>query len=91
MNNDTRNLILAMVLSMAVLFGWGFISEEFFPTSREPATEFVDGEQVVLPDGDAGPVSITPTAIRDRAEVLTDSPRVLIDTPALEGSINLTV
>ncbi|MEE4349384.1 MAG: membrane protein insertase YidC [Pacificimonas sp.] len=89
MTDETRNLLLAMVLSMAVLFGWTLISDAFFPPAREPATEFVDGEQVILPDTDAGPVSMAPAAIRARAEVIADSPRVAIDTPSLSGSINL--
>ena len=90
MNNENRNLLLAMVLSIAILFGWAAISEEFFPTAQEPSTEFVDGEQVVLPDDDAGPFTDSLEKIRDRTEVLIETPRVLIDTPALSGSINLT-
>ena len=37
MNNDTRNMILAIVLSALVLFGWGFLSERFFPQPKQPA------------------------------------------------------
>lgn len=89
MNEETRNLLLAMVLSMAILFGWAVLSENFFPTAREPSTEFIDGQQVAVPDEDAGPVTDALPAIRERAEVLVETPRLLIDTPALEGSINL--
>ncbi|WP_163481245.1 membrane protein insertase YidC, partial [Escherichia coli] len=31
----------------------------------------------------------SPAALRDRAVVLAESPRVVIDTPSLKGSINL--
>ena len=31
-SDDTRNMILAIVLSAAVLLGWGLLSERFFPT-----------------------------------------------------------
>ncbi|MGB3723112.1 MAG: membrane protein insertase YidC, partial [Pacificimonas sp.] len=78
------------VLSIAVLVAWSALSERFLPTSSEPSTEFVDGEQVVVPDPDASPLGSAPVTIRERAEVLSDSPRVVIDTPALSGSVNLT-
>ena len=89
MSEETRNLLLAMVLSMAVLFGWTMVSDMLFPPAAEPSTEFVDGKQVVKPDADAGPVVASVPAIRERAEVLVETPRLLIDTPALKGSINL--
>ncbi len=90
MNGDNRNLLLALVLSIAVLFAWSALSERFLPTAAEPSTEFVEGEQVVLPDPDAGPLGAAPVTLRERSAVLSDSPRVVIDTPALSGSINLT-
>ncbi|MGB7405643.1 MAG: membrane protein insertase YidC [Pacificimonas sp.] len=91
MNDENRNLLLAMVLSIAILFGWAAISDQFVPTASEPSTEFVDGEQVVLEDDDDGPLgAATAVEIRDRAEVIGETTRVPIRTPALIGSINLT-
>ncbi|EMD82806.1 membrane protein insertase YidC [Pacificimonas flava] len=90
MSNENKNLLIAMVLSMAVLFGWTLISETFFPTSQEPSSTFVDGQQVALPDDEAGPGTDSVPAIRERTEVLVETPRVMIDAPALSGSINLT-
>ncbi|MEO0499382.1 MAG: membrane protein insertase YidC [Pseudomonadota bacterium] len=91
MNEDNRNLMIAMVLSIAVLFGWAAISERFLPTAAEPSTEFVDGEQVILPDGDDGPLGAAPPVVtRERAEIVAETPRIVIDTPALSGSLNLT-
>ncbi len=89
--NDTRNLILAIALSLLVLIGWGALSRTFFPTAEQPSSEFVDGKQVPkqqpgsLPAGAAD----TPTANRDRNEVLREAPRLAVETPALRGSINL--
>ena len=87
--NDSRNMILAIVLSALVLFGWTFISDRYFPTANPPATKTVNGKQVPLPKPGADPAADAPAAIRDRNIVLGETPRVRIDTPALAGSINL--
>ena len=87
--NDQRNMILAIVLSAIVLFGWSLISERYFPTAAEPSTKIVEGKQVALPQPQADPTADAPAAIRDRRIVLAETPRVRIDTPSLQGSINL--
>ncbi|HEX8571505.1 MAG TPA: membrane protein insertase YidC [Allosphingosinicella sp.] len=87
--NDHRNMILAIVLSAIVLIGWSFVSEQFFPTARPPATKVVDGKSVPLPQPKADPAADAPVAVRDRSEVLRTTPRVRIETPHLAGSINL--
>ncbi|MCA1748241.1 MAG: membrane protein insertase YidC [Parasphingopyxis sp.] len=87
--DNTRNMILAIVLSAAVLFGWSLISEQIAPTATEPSTEFVDGEQVVLPQTEADPAPDAPAEIRAVADVLAEGNRIPIRTPQLEGSINL--
>jgi len=87
--NDSRNMILAIVLSAIVLFGWSFISDRYFPTASEPSTKFEDGKQVPLPKPQADPAADAPTALRTRRTVLAETPRVRIDTPLLQGSVNL--
>ena len=86
---NSRNMILAVVLSALVLLGWSVISDKYFPTATPPKTEFRDGQQVALPQPQADPAADAPAAVRDRAVVLRESPRVVIDTPALAGSVNL--
>ena len=86
---NQRNMILAIVLSAIVLFGWSMLSERLFPTANEPATKIVDGRQVPLPNPDADPTADRPAALRARAVVLRETPRVRIDTPSVAGSINL--
>ena len=49
--SDQRNMILAIVLSAIVLFGWGFIAERWFPTANEPSTKVVEGKQVLVLEG----------------------------------------
>jgi YidC/Oxa1 family membrane protein insertase len=87
--SDNRNMILAIVLSALVLFGWSFISERYFPTASEPSTKIVDGKQVPLPKPQADPTADAPAAIRDRRQVLAETPRLRIKTPLLQGSVNL--
>jgi YidC/Oxa1 family membrane protein insertase len=82
-------MILAIVLSAIVLLGWGFITETYFPAATEQTTKFEDGKQVAIPQPQASPAADTPQAIRDRRVVLAETPRVRIDTPRLNGSINL--
>jgi YidC/Oxa1 family membrane protein insertase len=88
--NDNKNMILAVVLSAIVLFGWGFVSERWFPTANPPVTKIENGHQVPTPQPQASPASNAPTAVRDRAIVLRESQRIPIRTPRLAGSINLT-
>jgi YidC/Oxa1 family membrane protein insertase len=87
--NDHKNMILAIVLSAIVLFGWGFITETWFPAANEPTTKIEQGKQVPIPQPRVDPAADTPQALRDRRVVLGESPRVQIATPSLSGSINL--
>jgi YidC/Oxa1 family membrane protein insertase len=95
MDENNRNFILAIVLSMAVLFLWQFF---FVPTHQPPAKpEGGQSEQVDLGppqpgEGAAGgevPQPGTQGATLTREEALAQSPRIAIDTPSLKGSIAL--
>jgi YidC/Oxa1 family membrane protein insertase len=86
---NQRNMILAIVLSALILFGWSALSDRFFPTANPPATKTVEGRQVPVPNPGADPTADTPKSLRDRAVVLAETPRVKIDTPAVSGTINL--
>ena len=82
-------MILAIALSAIVLIGWTFVASHFFPTANPPATKIEAGKEKILPNPAASPAADAPAAIRDRAVVLRESPRVVIRTPLLAGSINL--
>ena len=58
--SDQRNMILAIVLSAIVLFGWGFVTERWFPTANEPSTKVVEGKQVALPKPGTDPTADAP-------------------------------
>jgi len=83
-----RNFLIAIVLSMVVLFGWGALSERFFPTAApvKPAAT-----AAVTATGTSVPGSAPAAAIkRDRTALLATGPRVAIRNAKLAGSINLT-
>ena len=87
--DDKKNIILAVLLTAAILFGWPYIANHFFPAANPPATKIEGGKTQPLPKPGADPAADSPAAIRDRALVLKESPRVQIRTPKLTGSINL--
>ena len=87
--NESKNLILAVVLSALVLVGWTFLANRYFPTSNPPSTKVESGKQQPLPQPQAQPVPSTPKVLQTRSAVLGSTPRVRIDTPSLQGSINL--
>ncbi len=93
MNNDTRNLIVAVILSVLVFVGWGFVQRTYFPTvAAPPATQIAGGKTTVLPAPGAQPTipgAAAPAVTQDRAATIAGTPRVAIRTPLVTGSINL--
>jgi YidC/Oxa1 family membrane protein insertase len=88
--NDSKNLILAVVLSALVLLGWTFAANKFFPTANPPSTKIEAGKQQPLPQPQAQPSApSTPKALQSVSAALASTPRVQIRTPSLQGSINL--
>jgi len=103
MNENNRNLALAIGLSMLVLFGWPFIQGHFFPAPPKPVQtqsspsntssssmgdQAGTGEQAGVP-GLPNTGDATATGVVSRDEALTQSPRITISTPRLSGSLNL--
>ncbi|MBU3079107.1 membrane protein insertase YidC [Sphingomonas quercus] len=87
--SEQRNLIIALILSALVLFGWSLVSDRVLPTATKPTTQVVKGKSVPLPDPNASPTGSAPAVVRARAVVLAESPRVAIATPRLAGTLNL--
>ena len=86
--NDTKNLVLAIVLSVGVLIGWAWFANHYFPTANPPSTKIVNGKQVPVQQPQVQP-STPRKAMKSVSAELASSPRVAIRTPALSGSINL--
>jgi YidC/Oxa1 family membrane protein insertase len=101
---DNRNIILAIVLSMIVLFGWQFFVAgpqlERAQQQAQIAAEQAQSEAALATPasnaqpgaaGAPGTVAADGTvSFPDRAAAIAASPRVTINTEDLEGSINLT-
>jgi YidC/Oxa1 family membrane protein insertase len=84
-------MLLAIVLSAFVLIGWSLLSDKFFPTAG-PQTQQVENGKVrpaPAPVSEAGAPKGGPQPMRPRELVLGETPRLKIDTPRLQGSINL--
>jgi YidC/Oxa1 family membrane protein insertase len=91
--DDKRNIILAVVLTALILFGWPYIASHLFPPANPPATKVQGGKTtpVAAPDASSAPLSpaAAARAVQDRTAALRGSPRIPIETPKLTGSINL--
>ena len=86
--DDKRNIFIAAILTIVILFGWPYIANHFFPPAQPPATK-IEGGKTTPVASNSGPAINTPAANRDRGVVLRESPRIPIDTPKLKGSIGL--
>src|SRR5258708_36162481 len=87
--NDSKTLILAVVLSLFVLLGWSWAANKLFP-SNPPSTKIEAGKQQALPQANAQPAGPqSPRQLQNIAAVLASGPRVSIRTPSLLGSIDL--
>ncbi len=88
---DRRNIILAVVLTGLILFGWPYVASYFFPTP--PAAE--QGQKVpataARPASDSSEIatSAAPARTIPLPAALASSARVAVETPKLKGSINL--
>ncbi len=84
-SEDSRNLILAIVLSAIVLIGWNYF---FAPAPRpalNPHAPAISGAPVALPQNAAPALNVP----KPRVEALAENPRLAIDGPSVGGSINL--
>ena len=86
--NDSKNLILAVVLSALVLLGWSWAANRFIPTANPPSTQVAAGKQQPPPESQAQPNVTSPKALQTVSAALASSPRVSIRTPSLLGSVN---
>src|SRR5271156_6615844 len=96
-SEDSRNLILAIVLSVLVLIGWNYfyapqLQKDHVAATPPAQTQTAPPGSTPAPLNGASAPQVEPasdTTPQTRAEALALSPRVTIDTPALAGSIAL--
>src|SRR5262245_38158146 len=89
--NEQRNLFLAIVLMMAVLFGWQYLVA--VPRMQQEQAKLAEKQKTEMPvapaPGVAAPQAVP--SVVSRTDALAQSPaRVRIDTGTLDGTINLT-
>jgi YidC/Oxa1 family membrane protein insertase len=88
---DKRNIIIAVLLTGLILFGWPYISTQFFP-QPVPVTKSAGGSNAATgsatPDAAIGSAA-APAKTIAIGDALKSTARVLIETPKLKGSINL--
>ncbi|MGD9472808.1 MAG: membrane protein insertase YidC [Novosphingobium sp.] len=97
--NNQRNIILAVVLSGLLLFGWDFAMRWFYPHQATNAAQQAEAEKpqpgAEVPPAkrtreggltDAGDIALEE---KDLASALKSPERVAIKAPGLSGSINL--
>ncbi len=88
MNDQNRNVIIALVISFAILFGFQLL----FPAKRPPPPPQPTQQgqtQPAAPSQGQPPTTAGGAAPKALAEVLAETPRVKIVTPRLQGSISL--
>ncbi|UZK66280.1 membrane protein insertase YidC [Sphingomonas sp. M1-B02] len=89
MKEDQKNFVIFAILAALILFGWPTIMQWVFPQQAPAPVKIEGGKTIPVPNPAADPALDSPTAMRDRAAVLASTPRVLIDTPKMRGTINL--
>jgi len=95
---DQKNLLIAIVVSVAILFGFQFLFERFLPHPPPPPPKVAQtapekrGAAANTPAAAPGaaPVGAASQAqVETREQAEADQPRVKIDTPRLHGSVAL--
>ena len=93
MEDNNRNLILAMVLSALVILVWSifFAPEPAKQTPTDPATQTAQGVAAQTPPS-AGSATTAPgatPALANSADPSAQAQRLAIESPSLKGSISL--
>ncbi|HYL34026.1 MAG TPA: membrane protein insertase YidC [Stellaceae bacterium] len=91
---DQRNMVIAIAISIAILIGFQYFGERFYPAPPTPTQQTKTGPATNAPTAATGTPATAPSVsgeakVAPRGQVLAATPRVAIDTPRLEGSINL--
>jgi YidC/Oxa1 family membrane protein insertase len=79
--NNQKNLILAVVLSLALILGWDLVMTRFFPQPEPAPVVATSTQQLDAPMVEA-------ELVRDLDTTLASTDRIAIDAPEVGGSIN---
>ena len=91
MQDETKNMIAAMLLSMVVLFAWFalFPPEEPTPTETQVAEQSTTGTETTTQSTTTEAPAV-PLGPQTRDEALASTDRIAIETDRVKGSISLT-
>lgn len=90
--SEQRNVILAVILSIAILLGYQYFFMKPVPQQAVPPQQpaVSDSAAPAAPaDVAVAPETAQPKTFRTRDEVVAEGDRVTIETPRLKGSISL--
>jgi YidC/Oxa1 family membrane protein insertase len=92
-DHNNKNFILAIVLSMAIIFGWQYFYA--IPTAEKAKEQATTAQTTITTTPSTTtpaqvPGAAQPAAAITRDQALASSQRIKIETPELQGSINLT-
>ena len=90
--SENRNLLLAIILSAAVIFGWEYFVAMPQMNAAKPKPAATSGQMQKHPAASAAqaPQAMEGAAHLSRAQALKiGGPRVAIDTPTVDGSLRL--
>jgi YidC/Oxa1 family membrane protein insertase len=96
--NDNKNLILAIVLSTLIIVGWQFLYTgpqiQQQQQAQQPQQQQQQQQAPTQPlqppaPGTSPPGEAAADTPAPREQVIAKTPRILIDTPAVSGSLNL--
>ncbi len=98
MTHDYRNMITAVVLSLAVVIGWQYFivgpqveraQQQAAIEAQQPSEEGAVDLATPVGAGEVQAISETLSEFSTREQAIASEARVIIDTPELTGSINL--
>ena len=95
MKDDKNNILLAVILTALILFGWPFLYGKLFPETAQQAAQQQAAQQQAAAAKAGTPGASAPQAAVEKAVPLaqalsqSSATRIPIETPALKGSINL--
>ncbi len=92
MNQENRNLIIAVILSVGIFLGFNYFFEDTKPQplqkTTQKASESTDLPSESLSDMRPKPQIISESLVVSREKLIESRPRVEIKTPYLQGSID---
>lgn len=94
MKYDNKNFLLAIVLSMLIIFGWQYfyampLQKKLGSQTETAQSQQGAGNQTAPASGANVPGTAASAGVINRDEALAAAPRLKIETPFVSGSINL--